>query len=73
MISSVSLDVKYLFWYVPVFLVDGCSAGSCDFDVFVRGGELKSFYSVIFSVIEGLLLVWMLAASFLSVCWPLSP
>ena len=34
-------------------------------------GGLKSFYSAIFSEIEGLLLVWMLAVSFLNVCWPL--
>ena len=30
--------------------VDGCSAVSCDFGVFVRGGELKSFYSAILSL-----------------------
>ena len=32
-----SLNVKYLFWWIPVFLVIGCSAVSCDFGVFVRG------------------------------------
>ena len=47
--------------------VNGCSAISCDFDVFMRGGELKSFYSTILSGIKGLLLVWMLASNF-SVC-----
>ena len=56
-----------------MFFVDGCSAVSCDFGVFVRGGELKFFYSTILSRIEGLLLVWMLSASFVSVYWPLSP
>ena len=30
-----------------VFLVDGCSAVSCDFGVFVRMRELPSFYSAI--------------------------
>ena len=28
---------------VPVFFIDGCSADSCDFDVPVRGGELRAF------------------------------
>ena len=32
----------------------------------MRGDELKSFYSAILSGIEGLLLVWMLVASFFS-------
>ena len=39
----------------------------------MRGGELKSFYCTVFSRIEWLLLVWMFAFSFLSVCWLLSP
>ena len=45
---------------------DGCSAVSCDFGVFLREDEfeLKSFYFIIFSRIEGLLLVWVLAVSF---------
>ena len=47
--SSLSLDVEHLFWEVWVFLVDGYSAVSCDFGVFVREGELKSFYSTIYS------------------------
>ena len=29
--------------------VDGCSAVSCDFGVYVRRGELTSFYSAILS------------------------
>ena len=49
---SLSLGVRYLFWYVPAFItfvvvVDGCSAVSCDFGVFVRRGVLTSFYSAI--------------------------
>ena len=68
-----SLNVKYLFWWIPIFLVIGCSAVSCDFGVFVRGGELKSFYSAIFPRTKGLLLVWALAGSFPSMCRPLSP
>lgn len=43
-----------------------------DFGVFARVGELKAFYSALFSGIEWWLLVWMLAASLLSVCWLLS-
>lgn len=34
--------------------------------------ETSSSYSTTFSEIEGLLLIWMLAAAFLSVCWPWS-
>ena len=51
-----------------MFFIDGCSAISCDFAVFLRGVELKSFYSTVFSRIEGLLVVCMLAVYFLSVC-----
>ena len=35
-----------------VYFVDGCSAGICDFSVFMRGGEHKSFYSAILSLIQ---------------------
>ena len=34
---------------VPVFFVDGYSAVSSDFGVFMRGDELKSFYSAVLS------------------------
>ena len=37
------------FWQVPVFFVDGCSAVSCEFSVFMIEGELKPFYSAILS------------------------
>lgn len=57
---ALSLDVKYLFWEVPVFFADGCSALSCDFGVVMTGQELEPFYSAVLSGIEGLLLVWML-------------
>ena len=43
-----SLDVEYLFWWVPIF-DHGCSGVSYDFGIFVRGSELKSFYSTILS------------------------
>ena len=56
---ALSLDVKYLFWEVPVFFADGCSALSCDFGVVMTGHELES-YSAVLSGIEGLRLVWML-------------
>ena len=46
LVASLSLDVGYLFWYIPVlllffvcfacFLVDDCSSFSCNFDFFVR-------------------------------------
>ena len=55
--SSLPLVVDYLFWSFPGFFVflgffvNGCSAVSCDFGVFVTGGELKSFYSTILSLI----------------------
>ena len=45
--ASFSLGVEYLFWEFPDFFVDVYLAVSCDFGVFVRGGE--SFYSAIFS------------------------
>ena len=35
------------FWKFPVHLVDGCSAFGCNFVVFMREVELKSFYSTI--------------------------
>lgn len=38
-VSSLSLDVGYLFWYVSVFLfffVNGCLTVSSDFGVFMR-------------------------------------
>lgn len=64
---------KNSFLVDPSFSVDGCSAVVCDFGVYVREGEFEFFCSTILSRIEGLLLVWMLAAAFLSVCWLLSP
>ena len=49
MASSLSLGVGYLFLVGSSvnFFVDGCSAVSYDSAVFMRGGELKSFYSAI--------------------------
>ena len=35
------VDSKFFFFFN--FLMYGCSAFSCDFAVFVKGGELKSF------------------------------
>ena len=54
MVAALSLDVKYLFC-VGSSLFCQCVrwslslADACDFGVFVRGGELKSFYSIILS------------------------
>ena len=36
-----TLDVEHLLWWVLVFFIDGCSAGSCDFAVLVGGGKLR--------------------------------
>ena len=45
------LDVWGIFyWYLSAFFVDGFSAVSCNFDVFVRRDELMSFYSTILSL-----------------------
>ena len=46
--SSLSLDVEYLFWWVPVLSVV-VSAVRYDIGIFVGGVELKSFYSAILS------------------------
>ena len=50
--SSLSLDIAYAFWQIPVgffvLFVSGSSAVSCDFGVFMRG-ERTSFYSTILS------------------------
>ena len=45
---ALSLDVEYLF-VGSNLCFDGCSAGIFDFDVFVRGSELKSFYFTVLS------------------------
>ena len=49
MAAFLSLDLEYRFWLVPVYFVNVCSAVSCDFGVFLRGDELKSFKSAILS------------------------
>ena len=43
------LRVSCLFFFFFFFLVNGCSWVSYDFGIFVRGGDLESFYSAIFS------------------------
>ena len=40
-LSSSCLDVESLFWWVPVFFINGCLAISCNFDELFRGSELK--------------------------------
>lgn len=47
MVSTLSFNVKYLFWLVPVFLVDGYLTVFCDFDIFVKAAKLKSYSSVL--------------------------
>ena len=47
-VASLSFGVGYLFWQFPVYFADGCSAVSCDFGV--RGGDLESFCSTVFSL-----------------------
>ena len=46
--SSLSLSVGYIFNRSESFFINGCSAVSYDFGIFMRGGELQSFYSAIF-------------------------
>ena len=45
--SLLSLDVGYLFWWVPASSCDDCSAVSCDSSALARGSEHTSFYSAI--------------------------
>ena len=50
---SLSLDVGYLFFFLvgsSVFLVDAYSSVTCYCGVFIRRGELTSFYSAILSL-----------------------
>ena len=63
MASVLSLNVKYVSWWVSVCFADGFSVVSFDFGVFVRGGELESFYSASFSRIKRLFLVplWLIS------------
>ena len=43
-----SLDIEYLFFVGSIFFfIDGYSAVSCDFGIFVKEGKIKSFYSAI--------------------------
>ena len=46
-VVSSSLGIGYLFGKFWHFFVDGCSAVSCDFGVFVGGSELTFFYFTI--------------------------
>ena len=45
--SSLSLDVEYLFWYIPVCFASDFSSVSCNYGVFVRGAMHKSSPSTI--------------------------
>lgn len=47
--SSLFCGIGYHFSWLPVNFVDGCSADSCNFAVFMRQGEFKSFYFAILS------------------------
>ena len=40
MTSFLSLNIEYLFWKVWIFIVDGCSAFSCDLGAFMRGSQV---------------------------------
>ena len=50
LVASSSLYVGYLFGKFQWYFVNGCSAVSCDFGVFMRGVELTSLYSTILSL-----------------------
>ena len=41
----------FFFSQLPIYFVDGCATVSSDFGVFMRRGELVSFYSAILSVL----------------------
>ena len=43
------LDIGCLFWWRPVYIVDAYSEVSCNFGVFMRGGELESLYFTLLS------------------------
>lgn len=47
MVSSLSLDVEYIFDGFQHFFFDDCTAVSCDFGVFVRRGHSSYFVCVI--------------------------
>ena len=47
--SSLFCGIGYHFSWLPGNFVDGCSADSCNFAVFMRQGEFKSFYFAILS------------------------
>ena len=53
------------------FSADGYSAAHCDFEVFVRGGELESFCSAIFSNQEPSFS--LNACHLFCLCWPFPP
>ena len=38
------LYVGHRSWQVPIFFINGCSAVSCDFGVFMRRGEVKALF-----------------------------
>ena len=44
MASVLSLDMGYLFWWVPALSIDGCSTASCDFGALAGGDAHMSFY-----------------------------
>ena len=43
LVPSLCLVVEDLFWYIPVFFINGYSEDSCDFSVLKRGRELRVF------------------------------
>ena len=56
--SPLSLDVGYLFWWVPVSSCHDCSAVSCDSGSLTRGSEHTCFYSTILNQIQVLLFLY---------------
>ena len=49
--ASLSLYVKYLFWYVPISFVNGCLPVGCDFGVFMRD-ERKAMGAAIIILLQ---------------------
>ena len=62
--SRISLFVGSSLFFFFFFFFDGCEASSCDFDVSLRGGKLRSFYSALLSSDPIKLLVFFAMSSF---------
>ena len=51
-------ECRISFWWVSISFVNGYSAVSCDFDVFVKGGDLKSYPIILSPHLTQKLMIW---------------